>query len=284
MQKNIIALLLVTLLLSCQQSGDAFLDPSAPKGGLFIIGGGERPDALVMRMIEEAGVQNEGYVIILPMASELPDSAIIWSSEQFIAHGVKDVFGFNFQPDADIPPQWIDSLRRASLIYMSGGDQNKFMAIVKGNAIEEAIWDAYKSGAIIAGTSAGAAVMSYKMITGNELRNPDYRSTFRTIEAENMELDFGLGFLETAVIDQHFIWRSRHNRLFTLIMEYPQFKGIGIDESTAILVRGNQAEVVGISQVMVFSNPDNSYRQKNHKLGASNLVVDIYLPGEKFTF
>lgn len=254
------------------------------KGALFIIGGGSRPDDLVNRMIDEADLRTGGYVVILPMSSEMPDSAIIWSAEQFHRNGIERVTGFNFLPDTPPPAQWIDSLKNASLIYISGGDQNRFMSIINGNAIEEAINEAYNQGAMIAGTSAGAAVMSHMMITGNELRNKDYNATFRSIEAENLEMDRGLGFIKTAVIDQHFIWRSRHNRLFTTIIEYPQLKGIGIDESTAILVRGDTAEVVGESQVMVFSNPENSYREKNHKLGANKLVIDIYLPGEKFTF
>lgn len=253
------------------------------KGSLFIIGGGSRPDQLVNRMIDEAGLRDGGYVVILPMSSSVPDSAIVWASEQFLKNGVNKVTGFNFLPEQSPSPQWIDSLKNASLIYISGGDQNRFMAIAGENEIEYAIKSAWKDGAMIAGTSAGAAVMSELMITGDELRYPDYTSTFRTIESENIKLGRGLGLLNTAIIDQHFVWRSRHNRLFTAIIEHPEIMGIGIDESTAILVRGATAEVVGNSQVMIFRNPEKSYKEKNTKLGARNLTVDIYLPGEKFS-
>ena len=251
-------------------------------GSLFIIGGGSRPEALVRRMIEESGVDREGYVVILPMSSGEPDSAIIWSSEQFYQQGIDRIAGFNFLPGVPPPQAWVDSLRNARLIYISGGDQNRFMEIVRGSQIYQAIHHAWQNGAMIAGTSAGAAVMSQKMITGNERRYPDYHTTFRTIESENIDMAEGLGLITTAIIDQHFIWRSRHNRLLSAVIEHPNLAGIGIDESTAILVRGNTAEVVGQSQVMVFSNPETSRRNHNHKLGATGLRLDIYLPGERF--
>jgi cyanophycinase len=275
----LLSIITIIILSSCH-----FNQPKEPTvaGSLFIIGGGSRPAELVKRMIEEAGLPEKGYVVILPMASSVPDSAILWSGEQFYEHGVQNVAGFNFKHNEPAKEAWLDSLRNASLIYISGGDQNKFMEIAGGTEIAAAISDAYTSGALVAGTSAGAAVMSRLMITGNELRNPEYTSTFRSIESKNLELSNGLGFIKSAIIDQHFIWRSRHNRLFTAVIENPEMMGIGIDESTAILVKGNQAEVVGSAQVMVFKNPDKSIHEFDGKLGARNIRIDIYLPGDKF--
>ncbi len=270
-------------LTACQTGPAEEQQPGTPaQGSLFIIGGGSRPEAMVQRMISEAGVDKEGYVVILPMSSSEPDSAIIWSGAQFLKQGLANVKGFNF-PAGEAPNGvWVDSLRNARLIYISGGDQNRFMTIVKDTPIMEAIFQAYENGAMIAGTSAGAAVMSEKMITGNELKYPDYQSTFRTIEAENIELAQGLGLINTAIIDQHFVWRSRHNRLLTAVIEHPALIGIGIDESTAILVKGDSAEVVGISQVIVYRNSKQSTRKLGEKLGAEALEVDVLLPGDKF--
>ncbi len=280
----LVILFAILLQIGCksEDKSQVGLKDSESKGSLFIIGGGSRPDEMVKRMIEESGINDQGYMVILPMSSELPDSAIIWSSEQFLKQGVAHVTGFNFKKEEIPSAQWIDSLANASLIYISGGNQNRFMEIVGGNEIEEAIHHAYKRGAMIAGTSAGAAVMSQVMITGNELKSPDYRPTFRTIESDNIETANGLGLITTAIIDQHFVWRSRYNRLFSAVIEFPQLKGIGIDESTAILVKNDQAEVVGISQVIVFTNPENSYLEKDGKLAARNININIYLTGEKF--
>ncbi|MBS4014159.1 MAG: cyanophycinase [Bacteroidetes bacterium] len=258
------------------------IDTLSSSGKLFIIGGGNRSDSLMLKMINEADIGDRGYVFILPMSSEMSDTTLLKLVNEFKELGIEKVTGYNFLPNETPPQIWVDSLRNASLIYISGGDQNRFMQIVDGNAIEEAINYAFNNGAMIAGTSAGAAVMSEKMITGNELKSPEYRATFRTIENENIELAKGLGFITTAIIDQHFVWRSRYNRLISAIIEHPELIGIGIDEATAILVSGNKAKVIGESQVVVFRNPDKSLIEVNGKLGARNLLIDIYLPGEEF--
>jgi cyanophycinase len=154
-----------------------------------------------------------------------------------------------------IKASWIDSIRTANLIYITGGDQARFMNIAAGTEIETAIHDAYQKGCVISGTSAGAAVMSKLMITGNELKHKEYSATFQTIEPDNIEIKPGLGLLTDVMIDQHFLIRSRHNRLLTAVIEHPDMTCIGIDESTAILVDGKDVEVLGDSQVLVYRNP-----------------------------
>lgn len=252
------------------------------KGKLIIIGGGSRPDDLVERIIAESGLKTGGYCVILPMSSEDPDSSVYYASQQFLERGIKNLFGFNFKKDQPINASWIDSIRMANLIYITGGDQTRFMGIAEGTEIVTAIHDAYKRGAVVSGTSAGAAVMSKLMITGNELKKKEYAATFETIESNNIEIKTGLGLLTTTIIDQHFLIRSRHNRLLTAIIEHPEMTGIGIDESTAILVNGKNVEVLGASQVLVYKNPAKSRVIKNEKLGARKITVDVYLPGEKF--
>ncbi|HMX48796.1 MAG TPA: cyanophycinase [Cyclobacteriaceae bacterium] len=260
----------------------AFVQAQSIKGKLIIIGGGSRPDALVERIIEESKLRSGGYCVILPMSSEDPDSSVYYASQQFLERGIKKLFGFNFKKGEPIKSSWIDSIRTASLIYITGGDQTRFMGIAEGTEIVTAIHDAYRNGAVVSGTSAGAAVMSKLMITGNELKKKEYSATFETIESNNIEIKTGLGLLTTTIIDQHFLIRSRHNRLLTAIIEHPEMTGIGIDESTAILVSGKNVEVLGASQVLVYKNPSKSKMLKNEKLAARKLTVDIYLPGEKF--
>jgi cyanophycinase len=251
-------------------------------GKLFIIGGGDRGPALMARMIEEAGVgPGAGYVVILPMSSSEPDSAIIWSGESFVERGLETV-GFNFRQGEAPSAARLDSLRRAPLIFISGGDQARFMAVVAGTPIEAAIRDAYRGGSVVAGTSAGAAVMSARMLTGDQRRHPEYTPTYEVLEADNIDLAPGLGLLDGAIVDQHFVARSRHNRLLTAVIEFPHLLGIGIDEATALLVEGDRAEVVGEAQVLVFRNPERSARRQAGKLGARGLRVDVYLPGESF--
>lgn len=253
------------------------------KGKLFIIGGGSRPASMVDRIVKESGIDKGGYGIVLPMSSAEPDSAAYYATNQFYKLGVNNVYGLNFIKDEALTVSKLDSIRNAKLIYISGGDQNKFMDIVQGTEIEVLIHEAYENGTLIAGTSAGAAVMSEMMITGTELKHPKYNSTYRHLESENIETKTGLGLITTIIVDQHFVKRSRYNRLLTAIIEYPELTGVGIDESTAILVSGKTIEVVGESQVIVFKNPDKSKTIFNDKIGAQGIILNIYLPGETFT-
>jgi cyanophycinase len=274
-----IFLLIAAFVISCNHA--AIIDE--PKGKLFIIGGGKRPAAMIQRMIHEAELDKGGYIVILPMASSEPDTSVYYAALQFIDQGITNVADFRFTKDQKTTPAQLDSLENAALIYVTGGDQNVFMEIVAGTSVEEAIRKCFLNGGMIAGTSAGAAVMSEKMITGNELKQTDYRETFRTIEAGNIEIGAGLGLITTAIIDQHFVWRSRHNRLITAVIEHPELKGIGIDEATAILVTGNMAEVVGESQVLIYENSDKTFtKNENDKLGAKSLRLSVLLPGDIF--
>ena len=254
------------------------------KGKLFIIGGGSRPDFLVDRMIKEAGLKSGETVAIFPHASEEQDSSFYYAKQQFEKRNLK-ALDCAFKKDEKLPPSKLDSLKTAKLIYIGGGDQVRFMEIINSNPeVKNLLKSAYQNGKMIAGTSAGAAVMSEVMITGNQLKYKDYENTFDNIGIKNVETKQGLGFIKTAVIDQHFVVRSRYNRLLSLIIENPTYKGIGIDEGTAILVKNGAAEVVGRAQVIVFKNPKQSKKLNGDKLGAQGITLDIYLNGEKFKF
>jgi len=253
------------------------------KGKLIIIGGGSRPSSMIDRIIEESGITKKGYGIILPMSSSEPDSAVYYAKIQFKDKGFDNVVGMDFKTSEKFKTARIDSVKNANLIYISGGDQNRFMAVVANTELEQAIHHAYENGSIIAGTSAGAAVMSEKMITGNELKHPDYSSTFRNIESKNIEIKKGLGLITGVIIDQHFVKRSRYNRLISAVIEHPNDLGIGIDESTAIIVNGKNIEVIGESQVVVITNTEKSKTEFNDKVAAKNLKLDLYLPKHNFT-
>ena len=277
--------LLAVLLVGCGGETPAASRPPSAEGHgtLFIIGGGSRPDAMIERMVVASGVRSGGHVVILPMASSAPEESAAAIEEQLTTHGATDVRTLIVGPDAPPTQEELTSIEAAALVYIPGGSQSRFMEAIAGTGVAEALHAAYRKGQMIAGTSAGAAVMSEAMITGDTRRYEEYHPTFRTIETDNIVLDGGLGFLRTAIIDQHFVYRSRHNRLLTAILEDPSITGIGIDESTAVLLEGSRAEVVGEGQVLVFTNPDRSARRQDGKFGARGLHLDIYLPGDTFT-
>lgn len=225
------------------------------KGSLFIIGGGERSDDLVNQLVKTANFKANDYIIVLPMASEVPDTGFKYISAQLKKHTGVAIKNFNFAKHDVNDKKWVDSLTGAKLIYILGGDQNRFMKVVLGTPVYAAIHKAYQNGATVAGTSAGAAVMSKHMITGKQLLDTVYKETFNKLWDKNVEFAEGLGLLQNTIIDQHFLKRNRYNRLVSSLAAHPEMVCVGIDEGTAIIVHGKKATVAGDSQVLRFAKP-----------------------------
>lgn len=259
------------------------LQAQTPKGKLFIIGGGDRSDALMKQVLSVADLSKKDYIVVLPMSSEEPDSSFIFFKTQMVKLTPHPIVMLNFNKETAQNKRLTDSLQKAKLIFISGGDQTRFMHIVQNTPIKTAIQKAYENGSTISGTSAGAAVMSEKMITGNQKLQKEYSGTFDNIRYDNLETAEGLGLLKTAIIDQHFLKRNRYNRLLSALVEFPALTGIGIDESTAIIVRNNQIEIAGESEVIVVRNPKGILKSKNNNLiSIENLQMSIYTAGQKF--
>jgi len=252
------------------------------KGKLFIIGGGDRPPVLMKSLLTTAAMDEKDYVVVLPMSSEAPDTAYYYFKADFKTVCKNAIVNFNFTKDKITDKKWLDSLEKAKLIFITGGDQDRFMNAVLNTPVYDAIHKAYENGATIAGTSAGAAVMSKYMITGNQLTDTVYRSTFRKLENENIEIKPGLGLLTNAVIDQHFVARSRYNRLLSALAKYPLLTCIGIDEATAIIVHQNKVKVSGQGQVVVIRKPEGLTFTKTKLIKLKDIQFSIYTDGDGF--
>jgi cyanophycinase len=255
---------------------------ASSKGNLFIIGGGNRSPELMNTLIKTADLGQKDYIVILPMSSSEPDSSYYYIKTDFEQVCNNSVANLNFTKDKVNNQKWLDSLKKAKLIFITGGDQSRFMNMVLHTLVYNAIHSAYNNGATIAGTSAGAALMSKNMITGNELLgDTTYYETFRKLQQNNLEIKEGLGLLDSAIIDQHFITRSRYNRLISALAKFPSFPCIGIDEATAIIVHGKKVTVTGESQVIVLSDPRNLVI-KNGLIKLNDLHFSIYTSGDTF--
>ena len=251
-------------------------------GKLFIIGGGDRSHGLVTDMVTTAGLKPTDYIVILPMATSVPEESIAAISKQIRSVANHNIVSFNFDKDqAYNHLTWIDSVKNAKLIYITGGDQNKFMEIVSGSKLYDAMHMAYANGATISGTSAGAAIMSEVMITG-EIKGKQSGGTLNEIVNDIVATSKGMGFLKNVIIDQHFIMRSRYNRLLSIVADHPQLVGIGIDEATAIVVEGNNYRVVGDSQVLVVKLPKIIKSNDKKKLSFRDASLSLYTAGQNF--
>jgi cyanophycinase len=254
----------------------------AVKGKLFIIGGGDRSKGLMQTLITTANMKPRDYAVVLPMSSEYPDTSFYYFKEDYDPVCKNVIVCFNFTKQTSNYKNWLDSLEHARLIFITGGDQMRFMNIVLNTPIYRAIHNAYKNGATIAGTSAGAAVMSKYMVTGNQLTDTSYSATFPVVHNNNIEIKEGLGLLSSAIIDQHFIVRSRYNRLLSAIAKYPELPCIGIDEATAIVVHGNKVMVAGESQVIVLKHPEHVQITSKGLIKLKDLQFSIYTAGDEF--
>lgn len=258
----------------------AFLSNAQNKGSLFIIGGGNRSDELMLKMLQTAKLAPKDYIVVLPMSSEAPDAGFDFFLKQIIKLDNRVIRNFNFAKHDVNDKTWTDSLANAKLIYILGGDQSRFMNVVLNTPVYDAIHKAYKNGSTIAGTSAGAAVMSKYMITGKQLLDTVYKETFNKLWDKNIEFSKGMGLLENTIIDQHFLKRNRYNRLISALAAYPNMVGVGIDESTAIIVNGNKATVVGESQVIRIANPQNLKYTAKGLLKFSKAEFGIFTEGD----
>jgi cyanophycinase len=206
-------------------------------GAIVAVGGGGTTPAIVARTIELAGGKN-AIVAVLPQSSELP-TAGDGSVKMWTEAGAKSVRVVSF----DNRETARTILREATLIWMPGGSQSRFMEKIDGTGLAEIIVERHRAGAVVGGTSAGAAVLSAEMITGD--------ADLKSLKSGTTVLKKGLGLLPDVIVDQHFLQRQRGNRLISGVLDHPTLVGVGIDEATAVIFQGSMMHVLGKSGVVV---------------------------------
>ncbi|MEZ5013088.1 MAG: cyanophycinase [Chitinophagales bacterium] len=267
------------LFLSTCSSSMQDVETVSERGALFIIGGGDRSTEMMQEMIRLSGWAEGDTFVLITLPSGWGDSAYIWLDEEFFA--LTGAHGICFDSASVRDEKKLDALRHARFIFISGGDQNVMMDRIADTDVKHILQDAYQHGALIAGTSAGASIMSEKMISGNSLRDTAYASTLSALWKNNLELKEGLGLLDSIIIDQHFIVRSRYNRLISAVLENPDYAGVGIDEATALYVHNDSATVFGSGQVLYFP-PLHMQQTDTLLLNGRDIRFSIFIPGEKF--
>lgn len=254
----------------------------AQKGSLFIIGGGSRPPELIQSLVKTANLTAKDYMIVLPMSSGEPEASFEAIKKQLSAVSGNAIGCLNFDISTTQDKKWVDSLAGAKLIFITGGDQTRFMKVVLNTPVYAAIHSAYQNGATVAGTSAGAAVMCKHMITGKQLLDTVYKETFNKLWANNIEFEEGMGLVENVIIDQHFLKRSRFNRLISALTAYPAYQCIGIDEGTAVIIQGRKVTVAGQSQVLRISEPKRLNVNGQGLIKMDDLRFSLYTAGDQF--
>lgn len=215
-------------------------------GRLLIIGGAEDKEGeckILKRFIQEAGGR-ESIITVLTAATEYPEQVGAQYQELFqkLGGGEVQILDVSERTGAN-EESLVRQLEKSSGVFFTGGDQLRITGIMGGTRLGKALHKLYEQGVIIAGTSAGASVMSDTMIVGGEAGTP---------KKNTLTMAPGLGLLRSVVVDQHFAQRGRIGRLLTAISQNPYVLGIGIDEDTAILVHSDgRFFVVGSNTVTV---------------------------------
>jgi cyanophycinase len=252
------------------------------KRQLVIIGGAEdkEGDSQILReFVRRAGATNAN-IIIMTAATELPREVGENYIKVFKRLGCEQVRIVDTETREDASSSTaLAAIHQATGIFFTGGDQARITNILKGTEMDKAIHQRFAEGIVIAGTSAGAAVMPDKMIVEG------HSQTHARIEV--VDMGPGLGFLPGVVIDQHFAQRGRLGRLISALVMEPAVLGFGIDENTAMVVTDNQIEVIGEGAVTIVDESEATYNNlanilKDEALTVFGAKLHILSHGYKF--
>jgi cyanophycinase len=254
-------------------------------GTLIIIGGHESKSGemeILKRVAQEVG---NGKLCVATHASSIgPD---LWKEYQkiFRSLGVKKLSHFDRVDRSKRRDSSVTALEGATAVFFTGGDQLKITSELGGSEAGDMIYGIYQAGGLVAGTSAGASVMSETMMVSGSSTQ-----TFR--KGGNMRMAPGLGFLPATIVDQHFAERGRIGRLLGAVAQNPRFLGVGIDENTAMVVTGEgsnlQFEVIGEGGVYVADAHDCtgsniSESEEDAALSIFDVKLHVLSKGNKFS-
>jgi cyanophycinase len=230
----------------------------------MIIGGAEdklKDRVILSRFITLAGGP-DSHIAVISTASSLGDAATELYRELFTHMGAREVSGLRpvLREEAN-DQEAVDSIDRATGIFLTGGNQLRLASVVGGTRLGAALIQAHQRGVVIAGTSAGASAVSTHMVAfGASGASPKHRMA---------QISAGLGLLKGVVVDQHFEQRTRLGRLLAVVAQSPSLIGLGLDEDTAAIVYDDEAlEVLGKGSVTIVDGSQvltDAFQTKGHR-------------------
>lgn len=214
-------------------------------GTVILGGGGTLDEEVYEEFIARAGGKS-ARIVLIPSAYPYDDAAHV--RRAFGGWRSYDVARFDFlhtdDPEVADSPKFTRMLEQATGVWIAGGAQGRLTYRYGERRVEALLRQIVAKGGVVGGTSAGASVMSGLMI--------------RYGSATEAVLDRGFGIAARVVIDQHFSERGRFPRLLGVLEDHPGTLGMGIDENTAAILRGNQVRVVGEGRVTLCIGPRRS--------------------------
>jgi cyanophycinase len=272
----------------CGTYGHGLAAQAPARGTLLIVGGGPQPASLVQEFVRLAGGSGKARIAVFAMAS---DEGLTGGEEKAVDLRALGATATNIwlTHEQALTDSVAQLLNGVTGIWFGGGDQVRLANVLRDTPTLRAIRARFASGAVVGGTSAGAAVLSTPMITGDE-RHPggerapgDSTDHWMTIARNDVITAPGFDFMRAAIVDQHFVRRRRHNRLVSLVLESSQKLGVGIDESTALRIGPDGIwHVLGASVAVVYDARHARVTPEASTLGASGIVMHILPAGSSF--
>lgn len=214
------------------------------EGPLIIIGGHEdkEGDKVILKAVAER--LKGGRLVLATIASHEPEGYFETYQKAFASLGVTDLVELYIEDRAEThSAEKLALLDGAAGVFFSGGDQLRISSQIGDTPIEARIREIWRSGGVLAGTSAGASVMSDTMMVRG--------ASAETHRIGDLQMAPGLGLVRDAIIDQHFAERGRIGRLLGAVAQSPRVLGVGIDEDTAIILQDDDFTVIGSGAVYV---------------------------------
>lgn len=216
-------------------------------GSLVIVGGGLSDPEIVRRFIELAGGP-EAPIVVIPTAGGGPDGdydAFCSCARMLRQNGARDVTVLHTYDPAEADTKAFSApLRRARGVWIPGGRQWRLVDAYGGTRAERELRAVLDRGGVIGGSSAGASIQGSFLVRGDSRTN--------TVMMGDHQV--GFGYLKNVAIDQHLLRRNRQFDLLEVIEAHPELLGIGIDENTAIVVQGDDFEVMGRGYVAIYDH------------------------------
>jgi cyanophycinase len=253
--------------------------PRVPHGSLVIVGGGRMPPDVTKKFIELAGGPDKKIVIVPTVAGPPERDAL--ESGFLTRNGAKNVVVLHPAAGVTGPSAAADRAKLAEIlkdaggVWFGGGRQWNFVDAYEGTKMVDAFRDVLRRGGVIGGSSAGATIQGDYLVRGSPIVNT-------IMMAEGYER--GFSFLPGAAIDQHFTQRKRGPDMELVKRTFPQLLGFGIDEGTAVVVRGSQFEVMGDHTVSVYPPVNVAGLDGANGSGATTTVAppQVLKAGEKY--
>jgi cyanophycinase len=247
-----------------------------------MIGGGCSPTGTALRSFIQMTAADDGHPIVgfTTASSQVAASRDAWLLDLAKAGATNVTIPLVETREQACDPAIFEQIRGARGIFLGGGDQVKLVSALSGTPLEAAIREAYIDGAVICGTSAGAAALTKTTLAGNEVDDEG--------KLVDQYIGPGLGLLgHHTLVDTHFTQRRRLYRLFVAIAEFPALMGLGIDEDTALIVKREIGTVIGKGGVTFVDGSSVRFNNaaevtKGPELTISALRVGIIGTGQQF--